>query len=145
LLKNEKNVKTISYSYASTTGKPRTEGVVPARGITFLFFDNVLVGHEFISSWLTDHTDFDDQKINQITKGRTTRTEVVALLGRPSGYYIHPLIKPTAGEAVVYSYAALMQSEAALKRLRKVLIVTCDPQGTVIDLEYSVSGDQPRQ
>jgi len=145
LVKNDKNVKTITYSYASTVGTTRREGVVPARGLTFLFLDEVLVGHEFISSWREDHTDFDGGRINQITKGQTNRTEVVALLGKPSGYYIYPLIAPTTGEAVVYSYAELMQSEAELKRVRKVLIVTFDPRGIVIDINYSASGDQPRQ
>ena len=48
----------------------------------FYFFDEVLVGHEFLSSWAEDHTDFDEKKVSTIVKGKTTRAEVIQLLGQ---------------------------------------------------------------
>ncbi len=140
-----KNVKMTAYSHASTFGTGRSEGVIPARGITFFFVDNVLVGHDYVSSWREDHTDFDAEKVKGIIKGKTTRADVIALRGKPNGYYTHPLIKPQTGDAAVYTYGELKQSDSGLKRLRKTLIATLDVQCVVTDVAYSVSGDQDRR
>src|SRR5262245_31892511 len=69
IVKNEKEVKIAAYAYADTTGAPVRQGVVPARGLTLFFADDVLVGHEYISSYRDDPTDFDDSRVAQIVKG----------------------------------------------------------------------------
>ncbi len=60
-------------------------GVTPARGQGFYFWNAVLVGHEFTSSFDEDKTDFDASKVQQIKSGETTEAEVLALLGKPQG------------------------------------------------------------
>jgi hypothetical protein len=137
-LKNEKTVKTASYAYASLGGKPLHEGVTAARAAGLYFYNDVLVGHEFISSWAEDHTDFDETKIDRIVKGRTTRSEVLTLLGKPSGYYVYPLIKSPTGEAAVYAYLEVR----GFKPFRKLLIVTFDAGGIVTDVEYTSAGSR---
>jgi outer membrane protein assembly factor BamE (lipoprotein component of BamABCDE complex) len=82
----------------------------------------------------------EDGKVSQIIKGRSSRTDVIAMMGRPSGYYIYPLSKPQSGEAVVYSYAELSRSASGLKPLQKALVVTFDLGGVVTDVEYSDLG-----
>jgi hypothetical protein len=142
VIKNERTIKTASYAYAATGGKPLHEGVTPARAMGFYFYENTLVGHEFISSWAEDNSDFDESKVKDIVKGKTTRAELAQLLGKPAGYYIHPLIKPTAGDAAVYAFAETSGSVFNLKFFRKVLVVTFDIAGVVADVDYSSSGSR---
>ena len=141
-IKNEKTVKTISYAYASVGGKPLHDGVTAARAIGFYFYNDTLVGHEFISSWAEDNSDFDESRVQHIAKGRTTRAELTQLLGRPAGYYIHPLIKATTGEASVYVFVETSGSVFNLKVFRKSLVVTFDAAGVATELEYSSSGSR---
>jgi hypothetical protein len=138
VIKNEKTVKTASYAYASLGGKPLHEGVTAARAASLYFYNDTLVGHEFISSWADDHTDFDETKIDRIVKGKTTRSEVLTLLGKPSGYYVYPLIKSPTGEATVHAYLEVR----GFTPFRKLLIVTFDAGGIVTDVEYTSAGSR---
>jgi len=142
VVKNERTIKTASYAYAATGGKPLHEGVTPARAMGFYFYDDTLVGHEFISSWAEDNSDFDESKVKDIVKGKTTRAELAQLLGKPAGHYIHPLIKPATGDAAVYAFAETSGSVFNLKFFRKVLVVTFDTAGVVADVDYSSSGSR---
>jgi hypothetical protein len=129
VVKNEKTVEQIFYFYASAGG-------AAVRTLGFYFLNDVLVGHEFGSSWPEDHTDFDDSKVGQIAKGKSTRSEVLAFFGRPGGFYIYPMIKTQSGEAGVY----LMYSQVYRNVVPppKSLIVTFDSSGIVTEL-YSAS------
>lgn len=140
VLKNDKTLKTLSYAYASVGGKPLEEGVTASRALGLYFYNDILVGHEFISSWAEDHTNFDETKIKDIVKGKTTRQELTQLLGRPSGYYIYPLTKAPSGEAPVFAYSATRGSAFNLKFFRKILVVTLDSSGVVSDVDFSSSG-----
>jgi len=131
-------MKTAVYVYASAGGKPHRDGVTAARAIGFYFYDGTLVGHEFISSWAEDHTDFDDGKIKDIIKGRTTRAEVTQLLGKPSGSYIFPLVKASTGDAAVYAY----QQVKRFTPFSKMLAVVFDAAGTVTDVEFTSAGSR---
>src|SRR5918994_96233 len=91
LTKNEKLMKVSKYAYAASGGESAHPGVTPARSLTFLFFEDNLVGKEFVSSFKQDSTDFDGQKVSSITKGKSTRQDVVALLGKPSGEAVYPV------------------------------------------------------
>jgi hypothetical protein len=139
-LKNEKSIKSATYAYASTGGNPLRQGVTPARAASFHFYNDTLVGHEFVSSWAEDHTDFDENKVKDIVKGKTTRAQVAQLLGKPAGAYIHPMIKAETGDAVVYAYSETSGSAFNLKFYRKVLVVSFDTAGTVSDVDFSSSG-----
>jgi hypothetical protein len=140
VIKNDKTVKTLGYAYASVGGRPHREGVTPARAMGFYFSDDVLVGHEFLSSWAEDHSDFDEGKVKDIVKGKTTRAEVIALLGKPAGYYIYPMIKASPGDAAAYVYSETRGSAFNLRFYRKLLLVTLDATGVVSDVEFTASG-----
>ena len=140
LVKNEKTVKSSGYAYASMGGKPAHDGVVPARGMNFYFLDDTLVGYEFISSWAEDQTDFDETKLSNVVKGKTTQAEAIAALGRPGGYYVYPMIKAATGQAMVYSYLEVGGSTFSRKIYSKVLVVTLDDAGVVSDIDFSSSG-----
>ena len=136
VVKNEQTVKTVSYAYASVGGKPLHEGVTAARAIGLYFHNDTLVGHEFISSWAEDHTNFDDGKVSQIVKGKATRADVTRLFGEPGGYYVYPLVKTQGAEAAVYAYLEVR----GFTPFRKVLIVTFDGGGIVTDVEFTSAG-----
>jgi len=138
-LVNDKNVKTATYAYAAAGGAPRRPGVTPARAQSFYFFNDVLVGHEFISSFADDHSDFDEGKVQGIVKGKTTRAQLVQLVGRPNGAQIYPLIKSQKGEAATYSYVHMTGSVFTAKFYRKKLVVTFEGD-VATDVEYTSQG-----
>jgi hypothetical protein len=142
VIKNGVTLKTVSYAYSSAGGKPFHEGVTPVRALTLFFQNDRLVGHEFVSSWAEDNTDFDGEKVKDIVKGKSTRAEVVRLLGKPSGYCIVPMVKAPSQEAAVYVYTETRHSAFKLKIFRKQLVVSFDAAGVVYDVEFISSGSK---
>jgi hypothetical protein len=140
-IKNGETMKTLSYAYA-TGASSLTGGVTPSRGQGFYFWNGVLVGHDFTSSFEQDRTDFDSSKVPQIKKGETTEAGVVGLLGRPQGAYTYPLIPDKGARAIVYLYSQTKGSAFNLKFYRQLLIVTLDGNGLVKDSEFTSSGQR---
>src|SRR6202035_4174043 len=57
-----------------------------------------LVGFAYSSSFVVDETAFDESVAKKIKRGETTRAEVLALAGRPTGQFIYPSLQaPTPG------------------------------------------------
>ena len=141
--KNGKQVKSATYSYASTGGEPLEEGVIPARALSYFFYNDTLVGQEFISSFKSDSSNFDEKKIDAIRKGQTTRAEAIQLMGKPSAAYVPPMVTETAGEAIGYSYVATRGGLfAGFKFFVKVLRISFDDRNLVSDVDYSSSGSK---
>jgi hypothetical protein len=129
---NGKNVKHVSY--VASGGQSADASAAAVRAMSFYFLDSTLVGYEFVSTRAQDSTNFDEAKVSQITKGKTTRAEVRQLIGKPAGYRVYPLIPDASGEADCYAYAAVTGSVFHLKRQSKLLIVTYDGRGIVSDV-----------
>lgn len=140
--KNEQKIRNARYVYASTGGESLYPGVVPARAMVFSTFNDVLVGQQFISSFKSDATEFDESKRNDIVKGKTTGAEVEALLGKPSGEVIYPVIKKTGEKAYVYGYTHVKGTPFNMKIYTKTLLVSLDAAGVVSDVEYASSGER---
>jgi len=140
ITKNDQTVTVLSYAFATKGGTPLEAGVTPARAMDLAFWKGVMVSHCFASSFKDDATNFDAEKRQQIVKGKTTRAEVIDLLGKPAGYAIYPMIKDEKGEGLMYSYNTTRGSAFNLKFAHKVLIVTVDPEGIVSDINYESSG-----
>jgi len=142
VMKNGKSMKSISYSYAATGGEPLEEGVIPARTVAFFFFKDVLVGQRFISSFRSDNSNFDDTKINGILKGKTSRSEVIQLLGKPSASFIPPMVKECSGEAIGYGYQTTRGDVySGYKSFGKFMTLSFDDRDIVSDIDYSSSGN----
>lgn len=141
-LRNGEKLKVLRYAYAegATTGK--YPGVVPARAMSFLTHNDLLVAQEFVSSFVVDATDFDDTKVAQIVKGQTTRSQVVAMLGSPNGMAVHPFIKNKGETAALYSYAHVKGSVFNMSFHSKMLVVSYDGAGVVADVEYTANGEK---
>ncbi len=142
-LKNDKPVKTITYAYAATGGEPLEAGVIPARAASYYFHNDVLVGHEFLSSFKSDNSNFDEGKTSAIVKGKTTRSEVIHLLGRPTAGFVPPMVKETAGEAIGYKYQTTRGGAfSGFKFYAKALTITFDNSDHVLDVDYTASGNK---
>lgn len=140
--KNEKPVKTLSYAYASTGGEANALDVTAAKSQNFHIYQSKLAGHEFVSSWKEDSTDFDETKIKKIQKDVTTRNEVIKIMGPPGGKYRYPLIPGREDEALVYAYNHVKGTAANLKRYNKLLVVSFNKQGIVSNVEYTSLGEK---
>ena len=141
-LKNERKVKTARYAYAEGAGTGRYPGVVPARAMVFTTFNDLLVGQEFVSSFPQDATEFDETKVPAIVKGKSTRSEVVAALGKPNGEAIYPLIKKQGETAAVYSYGHAKGTVFNMKFYNKALVVSFGPNDVVSDVEFTSTGEK---
>jgi len=65
--------------------------------------------------------------LGAIVKGRTTRAEVIRLLGTPSASYIPPMVKETSGKAIGYTYAVTRDRMFfGPSSFRKLLRITFD-------------------
>ena len=138
VVRNGKQVKSIVYSYANVHGQPLEQGVTPYRGMSFYFHNDTLVGEQFVSSFKSDNTNFDDTPVDRVQKGRTTRAEVIALLGMPSASFIAPMVKQTSSEVIGYNYQAIRGGLfSGLKAYIKTLQISFDPSGVVTEVEYS--------
>lgn len=141
-LKNEMKIKTARYAYAEGAGTGKYPGVVPARAMVFSTHNDTLVGQEFVSSFPQDATDFDESKAASIVKGRSTRAQVLATLGKPNGEAIYPLIKNKGDNAVVYSYVHAKGSAFNMKFYSKALVISFGPNDVVSDVEYTSAGEK---
>ena len=141
VLKNNETMRTLAYAYA-TTASSAPGGVVPSRGQGFYFWRDVLVGHDFTSSFGEDKTDFDPAKAQQIKKGETTEAAVVALLGRPHGIYTYPLINDRDARGAVYLYQETKGTTPNLKFHTQILVVQFDPAGVVKEVEFTATGQR---
>lgn len=142
VLKNNQKIKTARYAYAEGAGAGRYPGVVPARAMVFSTFNDLLVGHEFVSSFPQDATEFDESKIASIIKGKTNRTEVISTLGKPNGEAIYPLIKNQNENGIVYSYSHAKGNVFNMKFYSKVLVVSFGENDVVSDIEYVSNGEK---
>jgi hypothetical protein len=142
MTKNGKQLKTMTYAFATTGGTPAREGVTPARGQGFYFLDDKLAGYDFTSSWKEDASDFDAAKVPQIKKGMSTRADVMRLIGRPGGKYAYPMIPNQNEQADVYLYAETKGSAFNVKFYQKHLVVTYDERGVVSNVDYQELGQK---
>ncbi len=142
ILKNNEMVQSSTYAYATVGGQAQYTGVVPARAQAFFFHKSVLVGSNFSSSFKVDSTDFSSAKVASIEKGKTTKSEVKALLGEPGGTYIAPLTVSPATQAFVYQYTHVKSSFMKPTIYSQQLIVSFDPQDIVCNVEYSATGNK---
>jgi len=142
IIKNEKNVRSATYVYSSVGGEPLEFGVIPARALSYYFYNDVLVGQEFCSSFKSDNSNFDDSKISSISKGKTTREGVIQLLGKPTATFVYPMIKETSGVAFGYIYNTTRKVVFEYKFFTKSLLISFDNKDLVSGIDYAASGNK---
>lgn len=142
VLKNGETLRVLRYAYAEAGGTGRYPGVTPGRAQVFTLWRDQVVGQEFVSSFQGDATDFDDSRVSTIVKGRTTRREVEALLGKPNGEAIYPVISRRGETGMLYSYSHVTGAPLRLRAYQKVLLVAVDAAGLVTEVEFTSSGER---
>lgn len=143
-MKNDERIKTLQYAYSFSHGEATYPSVVPGRSMAFVTHNDVLVAKEFVSSFKEDGTDFDDSKIANLVKGKTTRAQVIEILGKANGEAIYPVIKGKNEHALVYSYAQVKRDGMSLlpKLYRKALVISFTQADVVSDVEFNATGDK---
>jgi outer membrane protein assembly factor BamE (lipoprotein component of BamABCDE complex) len=134
--KNGNLVTVLAYAYASFGETAKVQGVTPVHATTFHFFNDRLIGYEYVSTLTTSSTDFNDSVVSQIKKDQTTRAKVLDLLGKPSGERIFPLLSSQESSAWLYQYSEMR----GLTPSRKSLVVTFDKLDVVSDIEFTKLG-----
>ena len=137
MIKNGETIKYIQYVYVGSSAG----GVFPSKTLSFFFHNDTLVGQDFVSSFKSDNSNFDHTRISTIVKGKTTRAQVVRLLGKPTAFCIFPLCKTSSGGGIGYGYhkSFIDPSDLKLKSFSKALHVTFDDKDLVLDVDYSSS------
>ena len=136
---NGATIRTTGYSNAVETP---FISPVPGREVSFYFLNNVLVGHEYSSSFAGDTTDFDETLVGQIRPGETSRERVLELFGKPGGGCVYPMIPRKDDTALVYSFRGVTRRlfvPGSVRMTRKLLIVSIGPDGVVTDVFFSES------
>lgn len=142
-LANNRQIRLISYSYATQLDEPLESGTVPSRVMAYYLADDVLVGHQFLSSFKSDHTNFDESRVAAIEKGKASRADVIRLLGNPSGFAIPPLARAGASGWIRYYYQHMRpQPFSGPKFYRKTLTVTLDEKDVVSEVELVTFGEK---
>lgn len=135
---NGEKVHDVNYFSAEN---PKFWGMLIERRFgTYSFYNDTLVGIQFTSSYASESTKFDTDKIASIQKGKTTRAEVVALLGDPSGEVIYPVIADTKGRGLVYSYNWGRFAGIFTSFTSNLLVVSVDENNVVTNVSFKQNG-----
>ncbi|SNT24919.1 hypothetical protein SAMN06265795_11926 [Noviherbaspirillum humi] len=141
MTKNGKAVKAISYGFSAVQGGSDLR-MIPVRVQTFFFYNNTLVGQTFISSFDADNTNFDPEKASTLKKGQSTHSDVIALLGEPSGTYIPPMSKALSKKTISYQYTARRTAPfGKIEIERKSLSISFNENDVIEDIELSLSNN----
>lgn len=111
-------------------------GVFPVKMLALQFNDDLLMKYRFISNFEQDSTNFDEEKARSIESGKTTRAEVISLLGEPSGMAIYPSAREKNDTRYLYEYFEHDKNERT--KLIKRLQIDLNEQNVVKDIEIVV-------
>ena len=112
--------------------------IIPQRTLTYTLFNDTMVGEEFNSTMDGENTEFDGSKAVAIQKGKSTKSDVIALLGKPSGEVIYPVIKDKNGRGLVYAYSYARFAGIFTSYNNYLLVVTFNDKNIVSDVSYKV-------
>jgi hypothetical protein len=138
-----KELRGITYLYAGDTEPSKVPGTLGLRQLGFVLADDVVVGEIFLSSFASDHSDFDESRVGEIVKGTTTCDAVMRKFGRP-GWRVIPPATEHEGDALVIAYTFKYMKRPVLqfKSFEKSLAVRCDSSGVVREVSYGELGDR---
>lgn len=136
---NNEKIRTVDY-YAYRFARTSLDNA-PHRYLHCSFFNDILVGKEYNSSYKEDSTWFDAQKAAALVIGKSTRADVIAALGPASGEIIYPLVRDKNGSGLVYWYTlyyGLCEYRfcAGTRMVPSRLVVFLDDKGIVTDISY---------
>ena len=135
---NNEKAEAITYTAGES---PKFWGLlIERRSGTYTVFNDVLVGMEFDSTYDGESTDFNTDKIASIEKGKTTRAEVIALLGKPSGEVLYPIIDDKKGSGLVYAYTWARFAGMLTSTSSNLLVVSLNENNIVMKVSFKHNG-----
>jgi outer membrane protein assembly factor BamE (lipoprotein component of BamABCDE complex) len=135
---NGETIQTVTYFYAK--GAKFYGLIAPQRTLTYSFFNSVLIGEEYNSSFSDESTNFEAEKVSEIVKGKSTKADVIAALGKPAGEILFPIIKDKNGKGIVYEYTVTRYAGIVNVTTSLVTIVSFDENNIVSDISYKKNG-----
>lgn len=135
---NGEKVKVLNYFYGEN---PKFWGLLISRRYqSYTLYNDILVGDEFTSTFEGESTEFDTDKIASIKKGKTTRAEVVALMGKPSGEVSYPIVIDKKWNGLVYSYTWSRFAGILTTSTSHLLVVSIDENNIVSNVSFKKDG-----
>jgi hypothetical protein len=141
LTRNGVQMKVINYSYAEAT--PFTTGL-RTRAMSFVFDSrDLLVSYDYVSSFDGDmfSPKIDEAKTKQIVQGQK-KSEVIAIMGIPSGEAIFPVVDQAEKSLIRYNYLETWRIPFGFvgpRINRKLMLVTFDKDGIVSEVKFEES------
>ena len=134
----DKLVTTLQYTYVEVRST-----ALPARAMTYTFHEGRLVGFDYSSSFVVDDTAFDESVAKKIKRGESTRAEVLALAGKPTGQFIYPSPQATTPgrhtDVYGYSHSERLPSGLTIETTNKVLAITFDDRDVVVEISLVIT------
>jgi hypothetical protein len=117
--------------------------LIPEKYLTYTFLNDVMVGDVFSSCNVDGEpsTDFDANKIANIQKGQSL-DQVIAIMGKPSGKILYPLIADKSGSGIVYQYTYIRYLPLISPTTNRVLVITLDTNNLVTDISYKIDNKE---
>ncbi|MCW8987130.1 MAG: outer membrane protein assembly factor BamE [Gammaproteobacteria bacterium] len=125
----------INYAYAKVGANAVLPDVTAARAQGFLFNNGKLVGKEYTSSFAEDNTLFSVEKAKTIKRGQS-KAKVRAIMGKPRGGYLYPIIDDKNGTAYVY----LFTQTIGFKSKSDLFVVEFNNKGKVTKTKLTSNG-----
>jgi hypothetical protein len=135
---NGETIQTLTYFYVK--GAKFYGLIAPQRTLTYSLFNDVLIGEEFNSSFDAESTNFEAEKVFELVKGKSTKADVIAALGKPAGDVRYPIIKDKNGKGIVYEYTVSRHGGIIMITTRLVVVITLDANNVVSDVSYMKNG-----
>lgn len=136
-LPNPLIVEHTSYYFTDKAAPSISPDVNPSR-IGFVdIVDSSVVFSNYSSSFAADSTDFDESKVSQVVKGKSTEQDVIAIFGQPSGRAIYPYAKEPGGSRI--SYLNISYNKTTNKIRSKAYVVYLDKQRVVSDFDLKIT------
>jgi hypothetical protein len=130
----------LSYRYSRATAPGLLLGPVnmSSKNMMFAFWNDRLVYYDFESAFSGELTDFDENKVEALVIGKSTRTEVIRALGRPNGEGIYPYVAREGTQMLVYEYLntdskGYRPVSTEFVTTRKVARLLFDSSGTLLE------------
>jgi hypothetical protein len=113
------SLTSLFYTY-ETPGRVAWSGAaLHQKLLKFDFANDRLFSYSYLSNFERDSSDFDEAKMSALANGITTKEDVLALFGDPSGRAMFPALLP-GDERFVYQYVDASGGERLVKRLELV-------------------------
>jgi outer membrane protein assembly factor BamE (lipoprotein component of BamABCDE complex) len=131
---NGEPIRLIIYDFSTGTGLPGT--ITPYHKLVYYVNKNdVVFGEIFNSTFDADSTAFKLEKVGQIIKGKSTKADVIGLLGKPSGKIIYPYTQLETDTGIIYGYKYWRGAIPGFHDTR--VVVYLDKNEIVKDISYT--------